>query len=46
MDGILTQIDVSAILAVVAGIFIGVSVTWIAVWFINRAKVKTFQDGL
>jgi ribonuclease Y len=40
------QIDLSAILAVVAGIFVGVSITWIAVWFINKAKAKTFNEDL
>ena len=46
MDTILMQIDISAVLAVVAGIFVGVSVTWIAVWFINKAKTKTFHEDL
>ncbi|MGA2171550.1 MAG: ribonuclease Y [Sedimentisphaerales bacterium] len=46
MDGILMQIDNSAILAVIAGIFVGVSVTGIVVWFINKTKTKTFQEDL
>jgi len=46
MDGILMQIDTSAILAVIAGIAVGVSVAWIAVWFINKAKAKTFSEDL
>ena len=46
MDTILMQIDVSAVLAVVAGIFVGVSVTWIAVWFINKAKTKTLHEDI
>ena len=46
MDGILMQVDLSAIFAVLAGLLIGVSVTWIAVWFINKAKTKTFHEDL
>ncbi|MBN2018819.1 MAG: ribonuclease Y [Sedimentisphaerales bacterium] len=46
MDTILMQVDVSAILAVVAGLLIGISVTWIAVWFINKAKARTLHEDI
>jgi tetratricopeptide (TPR) repeat protein len=46
MNGILMQVDTSAIFAVVAGIFIGVSLTRIGVWFINKAKNKTLHEDI
>ena len=46
MDTILMQMDVSAIIAVIAGILVGVSVTWIAVWLINKAKTMTFHEDI
>jgi len=46
MDEILMQADISAIFAVIAGLLIGISITWIAVWFINKAKTKTFHEDI
>ena len=46
MDTILMQVDVEAILAVIAGILVGVSITWIVVWVINKAKNKTFHEDI
>ncbi len=46
MDGILMQIDASAILAVIAGIFIGISAAVLVGRFISKAKAKTFQEDL
>jgi hypothetical protein len=40
MNGMLMSVDVEAIAAVVAGILIGVSITWIAVWIINKFKSR------
>jgi len=46
MDGILMQVDASAILAVIAGLFIGISVTVLVDRFISKAKAKTFNEDL
>jgi uncharacterized protein (DUF3084 family) len=46
MDGILMQIDISAVLTVLAGLLIGCSATMIVVWFINKAKTKIFNEDL
>jgi ribonuclease Y len=46
MEAILMQIDIEAILAVIAGILVGVSITWIVVWVINKAKNKTFHEDI
>jgi ribonuclease Y len=46
MNEILMAVDVEAIAAVIAGIAIGVSITWIAVWFINRAKTRTLREDI
>jgi ribonuclease Y len=40
------QVDLSAVFAVIAGIFVGISITWIVVWFINRTKDKTFHEDI
>jgi len=46
MNGILMQVDVSAIIAVIAGIAIGVSITFIAVWIINKFKSRTLREDI
>jgi ribonuclease Y len=46
MNGLLMQVDVEAILAVIAGLLVGMSITVIVVRFINKAKTKTFNEDL
>jgi ribonuclease Y len=46
MNGILMEVDVTGILAVIAGIAIGVSITWIAVWIINKFKSRTLREDI
>jgi ribonucrease Y len=46
MNGILMQVDISGILAVIAGIAVGVSITWIAVMLINKAKTRTLHEDI
>ena len=46
MNGILMSVDVEAIAAVVAGILIGVSITFIAVWIINKFKSRTLREDI
>ncbi len=46
MNGILMQVDLSAVFAVIAGLLIGISITVIVVWIINKAKAKTFNEDL
>jgi ribonuclease Y len=46
MNTMLMAIDFSAIFAVIAGILVGVFVTWIAVWLINKAKTRTIHEDI
>jgi len=46
MDGILMQIDISAVFAVIAGLLVGIALTVFVVQFINKAKAKTFNEDL
>lgn len=46
MNGILMQVDVTAILAVISGLLVGMSITIIVDRFIIKAKAKTFKEDL
>jgi uncharacterized membrane protein YgaE (UPF0421/DUF939 family) len=46
MNGILMEVDVSAIFAVIAGMLVGISITGIAVWIINKAKSRTLREDI
>lgn len=46
MNGILMQIDLSAVFAVIAGLLVGMSITIIVDKFISKAKSKTFREDL
>ena len=46
MNGILMQVDVTTIFAVLAGVLVGVPLTVIAFLFINKAKAKTLHEDI
>ncbi len=46
MNGILMQVDVTAVFAVISGLLVGMSITIIVDRFISRAKAKTFKEDL
>ncbi|MFH1371228.1 MAG: ribonuclease Y [Planctomycetota bacterium] len=46
MNGILMQIDVTAVFAVISGLLVGMSITIIVDRFISKAKAKTFKEDL
>ncbi len=46
MDTMLMQIDVTAIIAVIAGLGVGMALTFFIFYFINKAKIKTIHEDI
>lgn len=46
MDGILMQINVESVLAVIAGLAVGIAIAVFVGRFISKAKTRTFQEDL